>query len=214
MKFIKLFAVLVSALFLIACLVESKKLRESNSGSLEVIQLPAKAHRANATNSSIPKLFKIEDSSNNTVLNVPKNTTFYINVRANPSTGYELFLKNYDAIDKNYLKIDNLLLDPKTNYYISNKFTVEKSKNNTVLGKPGYYQFSLVALKDFSNIDLEFITIRGNDATTQKKTRVRLTTASSDVSPTILKQQSVFISGSWYCANYIFYALMTIFALL
>jgi len=107
------------------------------------------------------KEFKITETDNNSIINVVKNVTFNLNLQANPSTGYGLYLKNFDSLDKNSIIFHNILFDNTTKLYMSNVFIPEKN-NGTIIpvGAPGHYQFQLTTIGNFTNADLEFVKVK------------------------------------------------------
>jgi len=145
MKFV--IRVLIAVLFVNLSLVLSKRLKEKEEKRISR-QTPVNL-----------KEFQITEMNNNSILNVVKNVTFNLNVQANPSSGYDLYLKNYESLDKSTIKFENLIYDKASNLHMSNVFIPNKTKgiNN---GGAGNYQFKIITFDNFTNTDLEFVKIR------------------------------------------------------
>ena len=108
MKFVT--KVLFAIVLLNIAIGEAKRLKDQDK----------KSSRQSPSNLDNIRAFQIDESKNNSIINVVKNSTFYLDVKANPSTGYDLYLKNYDSINKNNLKFKNILFDNTTKLYMSN----------------------------------------------------------------------------------------------
>lgn len=104
-----------------------------------------------------PKVSFILNKNQDGSMIVPGNTTFSVNIEANPSTGYVTYLKNYQNItQENKLKIYKMKYDNNTRMY-----TTEMVKDNSDRdGAPSYYNFQMRAVKPFENLKLEFITVK------------------------------------------------------
>lgn len=104
------------------------------------------------------------DNMNGVVnLSIPRLGEHDLFVKANPTTGYNLYLKNFEDLDKNILTISNVKKDPKVKYYFSDTYiTYNEIYNESppLMGAPGYYQFKLNFEKDFDEVSLQFVKIR------------------------------------------------------
>jgi predicted secreted protein len=123
--------------------------------------------------------YEINETKNNTILNIPYNITFEIYVDANPTTGYKLFLKNYDSLDKTQLQFSNIIMDSTAKAYMSNDYIPSKTSSEIVgvVGSGGKYKFIIKALKEISNLELIFSQMQPWDSSTETgKYSVFLTT--------------------------------------
>ena len=51
----------------------------------------------NSTYTNVSNIFKINENFNNTFITIPKNQPIELHVSGNPTTGYAVYLKNYNA---------------------------------------------------------------------------------------------------------------------
>lgn len=113
---------------------------------------------------------------------VPKNITFNLYVKGNPTTGYVVYLKNYASIDKDSLRFENIEYDTTSKYYLSNEYINDERNiisNPPIVGSGGYYKFKISALKDFREMSLQFIQMQPWDTRTEMAlATVKLTTSS------------------------------------
>jgi len=200
MKFVT--KIFLTILLLNLTIYKSKKLKEQES---------TKNKKQTPINKDNIKVFQIDETKNNSVINVLKNVTFYIDVKANPSTGYDLYLKNYDNLDKKTIQLTNLVFDNSTKMYMSNVFNrdpiISKEKN---LGFSGYYKFEVKAIGNFSSTDLEFVQVRPSDP----KNYTRLTKVSliNALKPEFsMKLTSSAINFTFYYTYYILILLIILF---
>lgn len=196
MKFVTL--TLLFVYFVNLSLVLSKRLKEKEE------------KRISRQTPTILKEFQINEMNNNSILSVVKNVTFNLNVQAKPSTGYDLYLKNFDSLDKNTIKFENLLFDNSTKLYMSSVFIPEKTNGTVKVGAPGHYQFQITTVGNFSNADIEFVKIRPWEPKNfTGLTKIRLT--STKLSEFSMKLNS---NGSNYKLSLIYFlALMFVFML-
>ena len=130
-----------------------------------------------ASTSADPNEFTIDNTKNNSVIKVSKKTTIHLNVTGNPTTGYLVYLKNYDSIDKTALKFTNIKYDFKAKLYTTDDY-IPSNTDPRVVGSGGYFKFDVNVLKDFDSIDLIFVELQSfNPESETEGIKVTLTTS-------------------------------------
>jgi predicted secreted protein len=135
----------------------------------------------------------IDESKNNSFITVPRNSTFELHVKGNPTTGYGVYLKNYNSIDKTYLRFENLIYDNVTNLYRSDEYAPQNIMNNkqNLVGSGGFYVFRMTTLQDFNNIFVSFVKIQPWDLSSETgKINLKLTTFTSPYNNSPLLNQN------------------------
>lgn len=159
------------------------------------------------TNSS--SIMQIDQTKNNSLITVPRNTTFELHVEANPTTGYMVYLKNYNSIDKTYLRFENLVYDEVTNLYRSDEYLPNNNLNNqqNLVGTGGVYIFRITTLRDFNSIFISFVKIQPwdlNSETAQINLKLTTSTLPYTNSPLLNKNaNATYNSGNNISSNFI-----------
>ena len=111
--------------------------------SISLITLLA-ASSIKAENSNV-KEFLLDEYENNSVLSVPKNSSFNIKLKGNASTGYIWILKNYSEVSKNNILDLSKIKENGSGDYVQN------DSPKGYVGVPGKFVFEFKTFENLSD---------------------------------------------------------------